>query len=155
MRRHHPRTLTSGALALALALTLTLTGCQSGECTEIGCESSMVVDYGDIVVDEPYLLTINPNGQQVSVVCLSNDPNDEPLPEWLRCNAEGFEIRGEQADSTTITVAVVPLSTGEAAIPNALVALTVDEVNQPNGPDCEPVCYVRSGSVPPTGTGEP
>jgi hypothetical protein len=32
-------------------------------------------------------------------------------------------------------------------IPNALVTLTVDEIVEPNGPDCEPVCYVRSGTT--------
>jgi hypothetical protein len=133
-------------VALSLAL---VGGCGSPVCTEIGCDSTVAVDYGDIVVNEPYTLTINPGGQNVSVLCLSNDPNDEPLPEWIECDADGFEITGELADSTTISVAVVPSSTGEAVIPNALVTLTVEEVFEPNGPDCEPVCYRRVGSVPP------
>jgi hypothetical protein len=109
----------------------------------------MVVDYGDIVVSEPYTLTINPDGQLVSAICLSNNPNDEPLPEWLECDANGFTITGEGADRTTISVTVVPLSTEEAVIPNALVTLTVEEAMQPNGPDCEPTCYRRVGEVPP------
>jgi hypothetical protein len=125
----------------------TVLGCGASVCTEIGCDSTLVVDYGDVVVNEPYSLTINPGGQVVTVVCLADGPDPEPLPEWLECDAGGFEITGENAEGTTISVAVVPLSTGEAVIPNALVPLTVDEVNEPNGPDCEPVCYVRSGSV--------
>jgi hypothetical protein len=129
------------ALALGGAL-----GCRSGDCTLIGCESTLVVDYG-IVVNEPYSLSINPGGQPVTVTCLADDPEAEPLPEWLECDAGGFEITGENAENTTISVAVVPLSTGEAVIPNALVTLTVDEINEPNGADCEPVCYVRSGTV--------
>lgn len=148
MMRSMLRLLVGSALVLPLALT----SCQSGgACTEIGCESSLVVDYGDVVVNEPYTLTINPGGQLVSVECLSQDPDAEPLPEWLSCDAGGFEIVGEGAENTTISVAVVPLSTGEAVIPNALVALTVVEALQPNGPDCEPVCYRRAGSVPPSG----
>jgi hypothetical protein len=130
-----------------LASLSTVLGCGASVCTEIGCESTLVVDYGDVVVNEPYSLTINPGGQIVTVVCLDDDPDAEPLPEWLECDAGGFEITGENAEGTTISVAVVPLSSGEAVIPNALVPLTVDEVNKPNGPDCEPVCYVRSGST--------
>lgn len=138
-------------LALSLAAS---SGCGSTACTEIGCESSVAVDYGDVVVNEPYSLTINPGGQTVSVICLSDNPDDEPPPEWLSCDEDGFEITGERAENTTLSVAVVPLSTGEAVIPNALVTLTVDEALQPNGPDCEPTCYRRVGSVPPTGPGE-
>src|SRR5690606_31810392 len=138
-------------LALASAL-FAVTSCGSSlVCTEIGCDSTLVVDYGNVVVNEPYSLTINPGGQTVSVVCLSDNPDDEPLPEYLSCGAGGFEITGELAENTTITVAVVPLSTGQAVIPNALVPLTVEEALRPNGEDCEPVCYRRVGSVPPNG----
>lgn len=111
----------------------------------------MSVDYGDIVVNEPYLLTIVLGGETVSATCLSDNPDDEPPPEFLECDAGGFEITGERADNTTVSFAVVPLSTGEAVIPNALVTLTVQEVLQPNGPDCEPTCYRRVGNVPPSG----
>lgn len=108
-----------------------------------------MVSYGAVVVNEPYTLTINPGGQPVTVTCLADDPDTEPLPEWLECDAGGFSITGENAENTTISVAVVPLSTGEAVIPSALVTLTVNEINEPNGPDCEPVCYERSGTVSP------
>ncbi|MFO7561266.1 MAG: hypothetical protein R6X02_01380 [Enhygromyxa sp.] len=138
-------------LTALLAALLVFSGCGgSFTCTEIGCDSVAVVDYGDVVVNEPYALNINIGGQLTSVVCLSNDPDDEPLPEWLRCDAGGFEITGELADNTTVTVAVVPLSTNEVVIPNVLVPLTVEEVLRPNGPDCEPVCYRRTGTVPPS-----
>ena len=137
------------ALLAMLAVSISCGG--SLVCTEIGCDSTLDVDYGNVVVNEPYSLTINPGGQTVSVNCLSDDPDDEPLPEWLECDAGGFEITGELAENTTISVAVVPLSTGEAVIPNALVTLTVEQALQPNGPDCEPVCYRRVGEVPPNG----
>jgi trehalose-6-phosphatase len=113
----------------------------------IGCSSTLVVTYGDIVVNEAYSLTINPGGQSTTVVCLSNDPDDEPLPEWIECDANGFEVTGENAEGTTISVTVVPLSTQAALIPSALVPLIVDETLEPNGPDCEPVCYRRVGVV--------
>ncbi len=145
--RRRPALLTFVALS-----TLPLSSCgQGAACTEIGCDSTLELDYGDIVVNEPYSLTINPGGQTVSVICLSDNPDEEPPPDWLSCDAGGFAIVGELAENTTITVAVVPLSTNEAVIPNALVPLTVTEVLEPNGPDCEPVCYRRAGVVPPNG----
>ena len=144
-----PRALPS--LVLCSLLLTPPAGCGgSTVCTEIGCDSTLVVDYG-LVVNEPYALTINLGGPNVSVECLSEDPEAEPPPEWITCDAGGFEITGEQAETTTISVAVVPLSTGEAVVPNALVTLTVEEVLEPNGPDCEPVCFRRVGQVPPTG----
>jgi hypothetical protein len=139
------------SLVLCSLLLALPAGCGgSGECTLIGCESTLVVDYG-VVVNEPYTLVINPGGPNVSVECLTTDPDAEPPPEWLTCTASGFEITGEQAEITTISVTVVPLSTGEAVVPNALVTLTVEQVLEPNGPDCGPVCYRRVGQVPPTG----
>src|SRR5690606_31618153 len=80
-------------LALASAL-FAVTSCGSSlVCTEIGCDSTLVVDYGNVVVNEPYSLTINPGGQTVSVVCLSDSPADEPLTveEALRPNGEDCE----------------------------------------------------------------
>jgi hypothetical protein len=139
-RKHLP-------ISLVLFSISTLLGCGSVVCTTLGCESTLVVDFGDVIVNEPYSLTINPGGQPVTVVCLADDPDTEPLPDWLECDAGGFEITGENAEGTTISVAVVPLSTGEAVIPNALVPLTVDEILEPNGSDCDPVCYTRSGTT--------
>jgi hypothetical protein len=144
--RRHLRASSFAALTWALA-----SGCTDDACTLAACESELSVDYGDIVVNEPYALTIVLGGETVSVTCLSDNPDDAPPPEFLECDAGGFEITGERADNTTVSVAVVPLSTGEAVIPNALVTLTVQEVLQPNGPDCEPTCYRRVGSVPPNG----
>ena len=141
------------SLCLLVPLSL-LVGCRGTECAfdkhepvEIVCDSILTVDYGAVVVNEPYSLSINPGGTPVTVTCLADEPDAEPLPEWLTCDANGFEITGEYAENTTISVAVVPLSTGEAVIPNALVPLTVDEINEPNGHDCDPVCYERSGTT--------
>ena len=134
-------------LLLALALPCSLPACVEQSCTLIGCESSLEVDYGSVVVNEPYELRINPDGMNVVVVCLDDAADAEPLPEWLECDANGFRITGELAENTTITVGVTPVSTGEAVGPNAVVPLTVAETLEPNGPDCEPVCYVRTGST--------
>jgi hypothetical protein len=134
-------------LLTVLALAPALPACESDRCTTIGCESTMVVDYGDVVVNEPYSLSINPGGQPTTVTCLADTPDAEPLPEWIECDAGGFQITGERAEMTTISVTVVPLSTGEAVIPGALVPLTVEQIDQPNGPDCDPVCYQRVGST--------
>ncbi|MFV8754354.1 hypothetical protein ACNOYE_27730 [Nannocystaceae bacterium ST9] len=125
-------------------------GCiDSGACTEIGCSSSAEVSFGSLVVDEPYTLSIDPNGATVTAICLG-EPGDEPQPpEWLSCDANGFTITGSEADLlTVVSVTVVPVSTGEAVITNELVNLSTDEILRPNGPDCEPTCYTRSGVVP-------
>lgn len=133
-------------LALAL-LPLSLEGCDAQACTEAGCESTIRVDYGSLTINEPYELSINPEGPTVSVTCLGSGPDAEPLPDWIECDANGFELVGELGSLTTITVAVVPVATQEAVIANALVPLTVVETLQPNGPDCPPACYVREGST--------
>jgi hypothetical protein len=126
---------------------ISMISCGDQACTEIGCSSTLVVGYGDVVVNEPYSLTINPGGVSTTVICLDDDPDAEPLPDWLECDANGFEITGDDAEGTTISVTVIPLSTQAAVIPSALVPLVVEEVLEPNGPDCEPVCYRRVGVV--------
>lgn len=131
-----------------LALFALLPACADSEaCTLADCSSTIVVDYGAVVVNEPYSLTINPGGMTTSVTCLQVGPDAEPLPEWIECDANGFEISGDFGTTTTITVGVVPLSTQEAVVANALVPLTVTDVIEPNGPDCDPVCYRRVGST--------
>src|SRR5688572_10548556 len=94
------------ASLLVLLSLSTVLGYEPTIYTEISCDSRLVVDYGDIVMNEAYSLTINPGKQSVTVVCLADDPKAEPLPEWLECNAEGFEITGKNAKSTTISMAV-------------------------------------------------
>lgn len=125
-------------------------GCvESGVCTEIGCTSTAEVSYGSIVVDEPYQLIIDPNGATVTAICLGEEGDEPQPPEWLSCDANGFTITGSEADLlTVVSVTVAPVSSGEAVIADELVNLSTDEVNRPNGPDCEPTCYVRSGAVP-------
>jgi hypothetical protein len=151
----HSRRLTALASVLGL-LALTLVGSSggcggpgSGACTEIGCSSVAEVSYGSQVINEPYQLIIDPNGTNILAVCLG-EPEDEPQPpEWLECDATGFTITGSEADLlTAISVTVVPIATEDPVIANELVFLSTDEVLQPNGPDCEPTCYTRSGVVP-------
>ena len=137
-------------LLVICALAL-LDGCFGGEgvCTEIACESRVQVSYG-LSVAEPYTLYIDPNGTQVAALCLGEEGEEPVAPDWLDCNATGFTITGSEADLLTIvSVTVVPVATEEAVIENVLVTLSTDEVLQPNGEDCEPTCYERSGSAAP------
>lgn len=141
--------------SLVLLFTGSSGGCVGAEaCTEIGCESVAEVSYGSRVVNEPYELTIDPNGPKMTVTCLGDPDLAEPdaapePPEWLRCDASGFTITGSEADLlTAISVTVVPIATEEPVIANELLFLSTDEVLQPNGPDCEPTCYTRSAVVP-------
>lgn len=142
--------LSRRVLALCLTLVASSGGCLgSGACTEVACSSTVEVSYGSRVINEPYELTIDPNGSKISVICLG-EPTDEPQPpEWLTCDAGGFTITGSEADLlTSITVTVVTVEDEEAPIANEFVVVSTDEVLQPNGPDCEPTCYARSGVVP-------
>ncbi len=124
-------------------------GCGPEVCTEIGCSSVAEVSYGSRTLAEPYLLTITPNGPSVTALCLGAE-GEEPLPpDWLACDGQGFTITGSEADLlTVVSVTVVPVESGEALIANELVTLDTLDIEQPNGPDCEPTCYVRSGTVP-------
>jgi hypothetical protein len=45
-----------------------------------------------------------------------------------------------------VTVTIV--ETGEVPIDGAQVLLSTVETNEPNGPGCPPVCFVREGTVP-------
>lgn len=143
----NPATIILRALLPSWAL-LTLAGCGGESCSLAGCESTVIVDYGSVVVNEPYELVIDLDGAKQTYQCLAEDPEAEPLPEWLSCDAGGFEATGDFATTTTVSVLVVPLSTQEAPFPTELVPLMVQEELQPNGPDCEPTCYVRRGQVP-------
>lgn len=125
-----------------------IAGCGAGECTEIGCESSLEVSYG-VVVNEPYELTVDAGLGPTTVTCLPDQPDAEPPPDWLECDAAGFTITDEvAATSTTVRVSVVTLEDEEPIVANVLVPLMVVEILEPNGPDCEPTCVVRRGSVP-------
>lgn len=142
------------ARRLAALLTLPLLASSgscvgSGVCTEIGCSSVAEVSFGSRTLAEPYTLSIAPNGTSVTALCLG-EPDDEPQPPaWLTCDGEGFTITGSEADLLTlVSVTVVPVASGEPTIANELVSLDTLEVDQPNGPDCEPTCYVRAGVVP-------
>jgi hypothetical protein len=139
-------------MVLALSL-LALTSCVSGggDCTEIGCESETKVAYNGFSVTGPYDLTLG-LGEQVTVRC-NDDDSMEALgnPEYVTCDNGGFEILGEEGNRTSITVTIVDIDLNEAVVANALVQLSVEPngVIEPNGPDCEPVCYVRFGAVVP------
>lgn len=124
-------------------------GCGPEVCTEIGCSSVAEVSFGSRTLSEPYMLTITPNGPSVTALCLGPE-GEEPLPPaWLECDGRGFTITGSEADVLTVVgVTVVPVESGEALIANELVTLETQDIEQPNGPDCDPTCYVRGGVVP-------
>ncbi len=136
------------SIILATLLPLASACSETSVCTEIGCSSVAEVSYGSITVNERYELTVDAAGQKVTVICLG-DELDEPPPEWLTCDAQGFTLQGPEADTTAVTVTLVVSSSGDVLIENELVSLVTEEVNQPNGPDCEPTCYERRGTVPP------
>jgi hypothetical protein len=130
---------------------LLLLACDGGaiECTELGCESKMVVDYGEVSANGAYDLQISASGLDLSARC--NDPGsmeEVDNPPELSCSTSGFEIIGPSVDTTSsVNVTVVRVEDEEVLIGNIPVNLTVAEIIEPNGPDCEPKCYERHGTV--------
>lgn len=122
----------------------------SGECTEIGCESVATVTY-DGSVSGGYLLMVQAGGMSGMAECNAPPSPDaiEP-PEWLSCDASSFEMVGAAADDNSVLVTIVLMDPDETVlIGNADVALPADPDNliQPNGPDCEPTCFERRGTL--------
>lgn len=138
---------------LRLAATLTcLLLCSSscaggdGTCTDAGCANEAVVTYPAGLVSGPYTLTLRNGGDTETYAC--NDPQTAAdLPADITCNASGFEL----VDSpfgirSTVTVTITDDEENLIAGPTEVVLQAVETV-QPNGPDCEPTCFIRNGRL--------
>ncbi len=138
-------------IAGAALASILLPGCLGGEgCTEIGCSSEATVVYSR-AVGQGYWLDLEIGGESALALCNAPPMPDMPEnPEWLSCNASGFEIVGELAGNNSVLVLLYLDDDDQTVLAsNADVSLATspEGVQQPNGPDCEPTCYVRRGDL--------
>ncbi len=136
-------------LLLTVLSTLPLACASSQEtCTELGCENSARVNYGQLI-SGPYDLVILAEGETVMARC--NDPDaleTADNPDNLRCNANGFDVDGGLlAGASSMFITIIDVATGDALFQNNEVLLSVVGQNTPNGPDCDPICVDRAGSL--------
>jgi hypothetical protein len=138
---------------LGILLTPILACDGIGTCTEVGCEHRAAVSFPPGTATGPFDLHVGDGIDMVSARC--NDPEAEQDTEEtssLSCDSSGFTLTGHPlANARSLRVTVVDVHTGDAPIANAEVVLDVVDTLQPNGPNCEPTCFVRNGQILATG----
>lgn len=117
-----------------------------GSCTEVGCTNEAVVTFPGGLVSGPYNLTLQNGGQSETYGC--NDPQTAAeLPAEVDCNGAGFELTNSDFGvRSTVTVTITDVDENPIAGPIEVVLEAVETV-QPNGPDCDPTCFVRNGRL--------
>lgn len=121
-------------------------GCDgSTACTEVGCENMATVTYPANVGAAPYLLIISSEGKDVSVRC--NDPAAAAEnPGTITCDGAGFVLEGHEfAALRSVSVTVMIDDEDAPILERASATLNTVDMNYPNGEDCEPVCFVKTG----------
>jgi hypothetical protein len=134
-----------------LALLVSIVGalaCGSGQsCTEIACENDATVSYSGMTIQGAYDLVIESAFGTFMARC--SDPGSPELadndPE-VQCTASGFELTGDAAIGHSVFVTILPVE-GDPAAESVEVFLNAVETHAPNGEDCEPVCYSRTGQL--------
>lgn len=138
-------------IALGVVLgTVVAAGCSgSGQCTEATCEHEAVVTYPAALLTGPYDLTLSfPGLPTLTSRCA--DPGAPELadnPEGVTCDLAGFQLSGDIAGQRTVSVQLVDVALDEVIVAGSEVRLEAVGESRPNGPDCDPVCFVRNGSL--------
>ncbi len=116
-------------------------------CTDAGCENTATVTYPSSLGGEPYLLVLSADGKDVSVRC--NDPAAAAdNPATITCDGAGFELSGHEFAALRSVSVTVRLDDEDApTFERAAATLNTVDMNYPNGEDCEPVCFVKTGRV--------
>lgn len=142
-----------GRIWASLLLLAPLVACAGDtQCTEIGCESEATISYNGFAISGPYDLTVRLGSETYLVRCNDKGSMEElENPEFIDCDAGKFEIIGDEANHTSITVSIYDIENDESITANNSVALSVEPngVLNPNGEDCPPTCFIRFGSVVP------
>lgn len=139
-----------GIVWAAVCGVVLATGCAgSGQCTEATCEHEAVVTYPAGLLSGPYDLTLSFAGlPELTSRC--SDPGAPELadnPEGVTCDLAGFQLTGEIAGQRTVSVQLLDVPSGEVIVAGSEVRLEAVGESRPNGPDCDPVCFVRNGSL--------
>ncbi|MEM6992893.1 MAG: hypothetical protein AAF721_20425 [Myxococcota bacterium] len=140
----------SASLLITVLATTVLSSCDgSAACTEIGCDHQAVVTFPAGLVAAAYDIALSfPDGNTLSARC--SDPGAPELadnPEGLSCDLGGFELIGDEASARSVVVTITATETGDVLLAPTEVRLEFTDEVRPNGPDCEPVCFVRNGQV--------
>jgi hypothetical protein len=134
--------------ALVFAMLMTLGGCAGEEsCTEIGCTDDATVTFPSGTVDGPYDLVVDTGTTMLTARC--NDPGAPEVADnsaGLQCTAAGFTLEGADAQGHSAHVTITPVGM-DPVHDRTEVILSVVEERQPNGPDCPPICYSRTGQL--------
>ncbi len=140
--------MTAKTTSIALLLAV-LAGCGSdGSCTDAGCENDASIAFVGSRPEGPYDLMVELDADHVFMARCA-DPaapeNADNDPE-IQCTLSGFSLVGDAATAHSISVTVIPVGM-DALVENVQVLLSVVEERHPNGEDCPPTCYSRSGQL--------
>ena len=134
--RPAPRLLLAFLLAATvLALTAAPSGSQQRACTQIGCSSGIYVD----LADEQNRLTI-PRRARVTL-CMDDACRRFPANSaWVRLDVPS------QDDAGPVRIRIVVRSRAGRVLMRRDRTVTLTR-SQPNGPECEPVCWQASFAI--------
>ena len=133
---------------LVLVAILGLVGCTGEQsCTEIGCDDDATITYPTGTVSGPYDLVVDTGTEMLTARC--SDPGAPEVADnspGLSCNASSFSVEGPAAQGHSLRVTLTPVGM-DAIFEGAEVLLSVVDERQPNGPDCPPTCFSRTGQL--------
>ena len=136
--------LVAASLAAAIAC-----GSGSGACTEIGCDHEAIVTFPAALVSGPYDLVLRTDTETATARCADpSAPETAENPEGLSCDLSGFTLTGHPlANARSVFVTIVRVEDDETLVDDTEVRLDAVGMEQPNGPDCEPTCFIRNGQL--------
>ncbi|GEM_PF-1522019 len=111
------------------------------------CESTLTIQFPERLVGA-YFLDLKFAGERRTALC--NSPDDletENNPVDLTCDSTSFTLHGEIVDlSNQITVSIVEDSNPIDLAGRQQIDLDTTTI-APNGPECDPICFVRTGRL--------
>lgn len=145
-----------------MAGLVTVWACSRTTCKEAGCFAWTKVTYST-PVPGPYELTVSTQGLTASARCpqpLQQAPTQGAQQARLGCTESSFELsvastpagtgrygsNPVDADPITFRVTVTPLDPGGTPWTGVAHA-RITGTERPNGPECLPTCYGRSGTL--------
>ena len=134
---------------LAVLAPLVLSSCGGTECTLLDCSDHAVVSLPMDLIDGAYDVVVESEHGTLVARCLQAPPPEGPENSpGLSCTATELELEEtDVASAREIRVTITDVDTGEVLADAIDVTLEVAMEIQPNGPDCEPICYERNGQL--------
>ena len=117
------------ALAGAIVV-LALAGCSSQNCTLIGCSSGAHVDMTALPLQPGPMAEVR---VCVDQTCSRRSPERLPLV--------GAEVHAPYTGESEVTVAIRVIGPNGSVLANTSIRSRLERL-QPNGPECQPVCFI-------------